>query len=427
MSIKYSILNETNDFEKRVGLTPDVASRLLKTLKIDGLELLLEAGAGDSSYYSDSDFNAVGVKTVSRDEVLKADYVGFISRPSSETIKKLSKGQTALGLFGSFSDESVAKEFEKQGVVAIDLNKLPRQLSMAQSMDAMTSQQSVAGYKAVLSAASEFAGFFPMLTTAAGTIKPAAVLILGAGIAGLQAIGTARRLGAVVTAFDVRPASREEVESLGGKFLDLGKYGGADVVKALSEGQGEGGYARALTPEELAQQKSATDQALSDFDIIITTAQVPGRKPPEFISSAGLNNLKPGSVVIDLAASDLGGNVEGSKPEKTVLVGKNNAVKLIGAPTLASSSPKASSNLLARNLADVFAYFADKPVSEWGDLADMVIAGAPQVKEEIGVLGENPLGEGGVSETEAKAEGSEQGEGVPPQKDDEVESKKEEK
>jgi NAD(P) transhydrogenase subunit alpha len=225
---------------------------------------------------------------------------------------------------------------------------------MAQSMDAMTSQASVAGYKAALLAAGEFSGFFPMLTTAAGTIRPASVLVLGAGIAGLQAVATAKRLGAVVTAFDVRLASEEEILSLGAKFLDLSKYGAGEVVEALRSGQGEGGLARRLTPEELALQKSATNRALTDFDIVITTAQVPGSTPPQFVGLEGVKNMKPGSVIVDLAASSLGGNVEGSRPEETVII---NNVKVIGAPYLASSSPKASSNLLARNLTDTALHF----------------------------------------------------------------------
>jgi NAD(P) transhydrogenase subunit alpha len=383
MSIKVGFINETSVREARVGLTPEVSKRLLKTFKSsDGgeLELLVESGAGAKAFFSDEEFSQAGVRVVSRAEALKADYVGFISTPDNTVISSLKKGQTAVGLFNSFSDPEVGAKFEAKGVRAVDLNRLPRQLSMAQSMDAMTSQQSVAGYKAVLFAASNYSGFFPMLTTAAGTVKPAAVLILGAGIAGLQAIGTAKRLGAVVTAFDVRPAAEEEIKSLGAKFLDLGKYGAADVVETLKQGQGEGGYARALTDEELAKQKAATDLALADFDVVITTAQVPGRKPPQFISSAGIANLKPGSVVVDLAASDLGGNVEGSKPEEVVEL---NGVKIYGMPTLASSSSKASSNLLARNITDVIVYFATKSDAELKEFADMVIAGEkPQLAVE---------------------------------------------
>ncbi|MDR0950392.1 MAG: NAD(P) transhydrogenase subunit alpha [Candidatus Ancillula sp.] len=384
MSKTFAVLDETGQFESRVGLTPDVAARFLKTYKgEEKIELLLEKGAGEKAFYSDVEYEKAGVKLVTKAEALKANYIGFISRPTTATIKKLKKGQTAVGLFGSWSDAKVAEEFKAQGVRAIDINKLPRQLSMAQSMDAMTSQNSVAGYKSVLLAANEFAGFFPMLTTAAGTVRPASVLILGAGIAGLQAIGTAKRLGAVVTAFDVRPASEEEVKSLGAKFLDLGKYGAADVMAALSQGQGEGGYARKLSDEELAKQKAATDKAVADFDIVITTAQVPGSKPPEFVSKEGLKNMKPGSVVVDLAASKLGGNVEGSKPEATVEMG---GVKIIGAPTLASKTAKAASSMLARNICDVVSYVAeaDSSAIDLGELAVMVITADPEpVKTEV--------------------------------------------
>ena len=201
------------------------------------------------------------------------------------------------------------------------------------------------GYKAAITAADAYGAFLPMMTTAAGTIRPAKALVLGAGIAGLQAIGTLKRLGAVVTAYDVRPASQGEVESLGAKFLDLGLD--------FSKGQGEGGYARALTPEEQAQQQAAVDEKAAGFDIIITTAKVPGRKPPVLLTAAGVNGLKRGAVIVDCAASDLGGNVEGSAVGEQVTEG---GVKLIGAPYLASGVATTASNL-PRNVADILVHF----------------------------------------------------------------------
>lgn len=378
MAKTYGIINQANEEESRVALTPDVATRLIKA----GFDVLIEKGAGKKANFQDEDFEKVGVKVVSETDVLKADYLGFISVPSDDQIKKLSKGQTVIGLFNSFSDESVASKFDKIGVKAVDINKLPRKLSLAQSMDALTSQASVAGYKAVLLAAKEYQGFFPMMTTAAGTIRPASVLVLGAGIAGLAAIGTAKRLGAVVTAFDVREASIEEVESLGAKFLDLGQYGAGQVVAALFSGQGEGGYARALTEDELNMQKNATNKAVQDFDIVITTAQVPGKKPPQFITEEGIKGMKPGSVIIDIAASSLGGNVEGSEPNKTV---EKNGVKIIGAPNLASQTSKAASSLLARNIAEVALYFkkSDDGETSGTELKEMVIAPIPSVVSEV--------------------------------------------
>ena len=268
------------------------------------------------------------------------------SSSSSETVAKLKAGQWVIGMLGSFTDADYVAALEKAGLVGIAIEKLPRKLSSAQSMDEMTSQNSVMGYKAAITAADAYGSFLPMMTTAAGTIRPAKALVLGAGIAGLQAIGTLKRLGAVVTAYDVRPASLGEVESLGAKFLDLGLD--------FSKGQGEGGYARALSAEEQAQQQAAVDEKAAGFDIIITTAKVPGRKPPVLLTAAGVKGLKRGAVIVDCAASDLGGNVEGSAVGEQVTEG---GVKLIGAPYLASGVATTASNLLSRNVADILVHF----------------------------------------------------------------------
>ena len=261
------------------------------------------------------------------------------------TFRRLPKVGFKSGVKTIFNVVNVAA-IEKAGLVGVAMEKLPRQLSSAQSMDEMTSQNSVMGYKAAIVAANAYGSFLPMMTTAAGTIRPAKVLILGAGIAGLQAIGTAKRLGAVVTAYDVRPASKGEVESLGAKFLDLGLD--------FSKGQGEGGYARALSAEEQAQQQAAVDQKAAGFDIVITTAKVPGRKPPVLLTKAGVAGLHRGAVIVDCAASDLGGNVEGSSVGTQVT---DNGVTIIGAPYLASGVSTTASNLLSRNVADVLAHF----------------------------------------------------------------------
>jgi NAD(P) transhydrogenase subunit alpha len=359
MVLKIGILKEISNYELRVAITPEVVERALK-LSGNSVAFVVEKGAGEAAYFSDQHYESAGATIAAEKEVLQSDVLLFVTNEKATAVASLrggvKPGAVAIGLFNSLSDTKVVDAFKKLKVQVLDMNLLPRQLSMAQSMDAMTSQASVAGYNAVLLAAQNFPSFLPMLTTAAGTIKPASVLVLGAGIAGLQAIGTAKRLGAVVTAFDVRLAAEEEVKSLGAKFLDLSKYGAADVAAKLRAGQGEGGYARALTAEELNAQKTATDQALADFDIVITTASVPGKVPPQFISTTGLQNMKPGSVVVDLAASALGGNVEGSKPEQIVAV---NDVKVIGAPSLASASPAAASALLGRNFIDVVLHFLD--------------------------------------------------------------------
>ena len=342
-TVTFGVLNETSDTESRVALTPDIVTRLGR----NGVSCIIESGAGNAAEYTDEDYKAAGATVASRDEVINAaDALGFIDRPSAQTIAKLKAGQWVIGMLGSFTDAAYVESLANAGLVGVAIEKLPRQLSSAQSMDEMTSQNSVMGYKAAITAANAYGSFLPMMTTAAGTIRPAKALVLGAGIAGLQAIGTLKRLGAVVTAYDVRPASKGEVESLGAKFLDLGLD--------FSKGQGEGGYARALTAEEQAQQQSAVDEKASGFDIVITTAKVPGRKPPVLLTKAGVDGLHRGAVIVDCAASDLGGNVEGSTVGEQVTEG---GVKLIGAPYLASGVATTASNLLSRNVADVLTHF----------------------------------------------------------------------
>ena len=345
-TITYGIFNESAEYESRVALTPDIVKRL----KRSAVTCVIESNAGQAAGYSDDDYTAAGAQVVSKDGVIaKAQVFGFVNRPDDELVAKLPKGAWVIGMLGSFTDQDYVDRLQQAGLVGVAIEKLPRQLSSAQSMDEMTSQNSVMGYKAVLKAADEYGSFFPMMTTAAGTIRPAKVLVLGAGIAGLQAIGTARRLGAVVTAYDVRPASKGEVESLGAKFLDLGLD--------FSKGQGEGGYARQLTAEEQAAQQAAVDKKASEFDVVITTAKVPGRKPPMLLTKAGVDGLHRGAVIVDCAASDLGGNVEGSKPNETVTTA--NVVRIIGAPDLASGVATTASNLLSRNVADVLTHFVN--------------------------------------------------------------------
>ena len=342
-TVTFGVLNETSDTESRVALTPDIVTRLGR----NGISCIIESGAGNAAEYTDEDYQDAGATVASRDEVIAtADALGFIDRPSAETVAKLKAGQWVIGMLGSFTDTAYVESLSNAGLVGVAIEKLPRQLSSAQSMDEMTSQNSVMGYKAAITAANAYGAFLPMMTTAAGTIRPAKALVLGAGIAGLQAIGTLKRLGAVVTAYDVRPASKGEVESLGAKFLDLGLD--------FSKGQGEGGYARALSAEEQAQQQAAVDEKASGFDIVITTAKVPGRKPPVLLTKAGVNGLHRGAVIVDCAASDLGGNVEGSAVGEQVTEG---GVKLIGAPYLASGVATTASNLLSRNVADVLSHF----------------------------------------------------------------------
>ncbi|ATU20679.1 NAD(P) transhydrogenase subunit alpha [Bifidobacterium choerinum] len=342
-TVTFGVFNETSEHESRVALTPDIVTRLRKS----GVACLIESGAGEASDYTDEDYTKAGAQVVDADRILaRADALGFVERPDDQLVARIKPGTWVIGMLGSFTDADYIEALDKHGVTAVAIERLPRQLSAAQSMDEMTSQNSVMGYKAALVAANAYGSFLPMMTTAAGTIRPAKVLILGAGIAGLQAIGTAKRLGAVVTAYDVRPASRGEVESLGAKFLELGLD--------FSQGQGEGGYARALTPEEQAQQQAAVDEKAAGFDIIITTAKVPGRKPPVLLTARGVEGLHRGAVVVDCAASELGGNVEGSAIGTHTTKG---GVTIIGAPYLASEVSTTASNLLSRNVADILVHF----------------------------------------------------------------------
>ncbi|MCI1660491.1 NAD(P) transhydrogenase subunit alpha [Bifidobacterium psychraerophilum] len=371
-SVTYGVFKESTQQESRVALTPDIAVRL----KRSHVSCLIESDAGISAGFSDDDFRQAGVQVVGKEEIIAtAQAFGFVERPSADLIAMLPAGSWVLGMLGSFTDEGYTAALQDAGLVGIAMERLPRQLSAAQSMDEMTSQNSVMGYKSVLVAAQEYGSFLPMMTTAAGTIRPAKVLVLGAGIAGLQAIGTAKRLGAVVTAYDVRPASREEVESLGAKFLDL------DVD--FSAGQGQGGYARQLTEEEQQAQQRAVDEKAAQFDIVITTAKVPGRKPPVLLSKAGVEGLHRGAVIVDCAASDLGGNVEGSAPGMTVTAG---GVKVIGNADLASGVATTASMLLSRNLADTLAHFVSEDGALQMDLSRelddaLVISGRKEGKD----------------------------------------------
>lgn len=366
--VKFGVTKQTSEHEARVALTPDIVTRLGKK----SVSCLLESGAGLEAGFADEQYAAAGAKICTRDEVLTgSDALGFIERPVGAVLDTIPQGTWIIGMLSSFSDKDYVADLERRGLVGVAMEQLPRQLSSAQSMDAMTSQNSVMGYKAAIKAADEYGAFFPMMTTAAGTIRPAKVLILGAGIAGLQAIGTARRLGAVVTAYDVRPASKGEVESLGASFLDL------DLD--FSKGQGEGGYARELSAEERAAQQAAVDSKAAEFDVIITTAKVPGRKPPVLLTSAGIDGLHQGAVVLDCAASDLGGNVEGSKPYETVVT--SHGVRILGMPSLASEVPATASNLFARNVADILVHFITDNglvVTPGEELDDaLIVAGAP--------------------------------------------------
>jgi NAD(P) transhydrogenase subunit alpha len=340
--MKVAVVRETAPGERRVALVPEVAAKLCAA----GFEVLLEAGAGDGAWLTDDRFAEAGASVVGRAEALAAaDAVLMVGRPDEATITALRSGQVVIGLLAPLSDPGLARRLAAAGVTAISMDMIPRTLPRAQPMDALSSQANIAGYKAALVAATTFGRFFPLLITAAGTARPAKVLVLGTGVAGLQAIGTARRLGALVSAYDVRPETRTEVESLGGTFIELTSVGSAS---------GEGGYARALTQDERQAQQDELAGHIAAHDVLITTAQVPGRRPPLLVTADALKAMSPGSVIIDMGASDLGGNVAGSEPGQTVVT--ENGVTVIGAGALPSSMPTAASAMYARNVSALLQY-----------------------------------------------------------------------
>src|ERR1700735_4086900 len=358
--MKVAVVKESAPGERRVALVPEMIARLRGA----GLEVLVESGAGDRAWLADSAYAEAGATVMSRAELLAdADLIVMVGKPDRELAAALRPGQAILGLLSPLADPGLAAALAAEGVTAISLDGLPRTLTRTQGMDALSSQANVAGYKAALVGAATFGRFFPMLTTAAGTARPAKVLILGTGVAGLQAIGTARRLGAVVSAYDVRPETKTEVESLGGTFIEL---------TAVGPAAGDGGYARALTEEERQAQQDELAGHIARQDVVITTAQVPGRRPPLLVTADALKSMAAGSVVVDMAASPLGGNVEGSAPSETLVT--ENGVTLIGAGSLPSTMPAAASAMYARNISALLLYMI-KDGAIVLDPADDLLAG----------------------------------------------------
>lgn len=331
-------LREVAPGETRVALTPAVTALLVK----DGETVIIEKGAGVAAGYPDADYVAAGASIGTRTKALGADAVAVIARPAPRDLAKFKEGQVLLGLLDTWNKPEQLDALTDRGVHALCFCRLPRQISRAQAMDALSSQASIAGYRAAIVAATAYGRYLPMMVTAAGTAKPASVLVLGAGVAGLQAIATARRLGARVTGYDVRPEAREEVASLGAAFLGTS----VDAV-------GEGGYARELTPDEAEQQRAELATAIAGFDIVITTAQVPGRRPPVLIEAATVEAMRRGSVIVDLAAGKLGGNVAGIKLDTWELT--PNGVTLIAAGDLPQQMAPAASDAYARNVRAVLA------------------------------------------------------------------------
>jgi H+-translocating NAD(P) transhydrogenase subunit alpha len=321
--------------ERRVALVPETVARLVKS----GIAVQVARGAGEAAAFPDELYERAGAVIVDEAGALArdADVVVAVGRPSPEVLSALKPGTVVVGFFNPLGDPGYVRELAQAGVTALAMEMIPR-ITRAQSMDALSSQSNIAGYKAVLLAAAALPKFFPMLTTAAGTIPPAKVLVLGAGVAGLQAIATARRLGAVVSGYDVRAAVKEQVQSLGATFLEFDL--GADA-------EGAGGYAKELTPEQQERQRAWMVEQIGGNDVVITTALVPGRKAPILVSAAAVAAMKPGSVIVDLAA-EAGGNCELTIADQVVT--SSNGVAIVGTTNLPSTMPYHASQLYSRNV-----------------------------------------------------------------------------
>ncbi len=326
--------------EGRVALVPDAIGRLTAA----GFEVVVERGAGAAAGFPDEDYVVAGATLSEPAGMLEgAAAVVRVSRPSPEEVAAMAPGTVLIGFLAPLTDTEGIERLRRQGVVAFAMESVPR-ITRAQSMDALSSQATVAGYKAVLIAADRVQKMFPLLMTAAGTIAPARVLVMGAGVAGLQAIATARRLGAVVTAFDVRPAVKEQVESLGAKFLELG----------IHSEETEGGYAKELTPDQQAAQQAALEERVPEFDIVITTALVPGRPAPKLIAASTVGQMRSGSCIVDLAA-EAGGNCELTTPGQEIV---RDGVTIVGFTNLPSLMAADASRLYARNVTALLQHLA---------------------------------------------------------------------
>ncbi len=337
--MRIAVAKEIEASERRVALIPDVVSKLVK----QGFEIWIESGAGEKALFNDSDYEAAGATIISDTAKLwgEADILFKVSPPKqredgSAEVDSLKEGSVLIGFLNPLANPSLAEQLAQRKVTAFSMEMIPR-TTRAQSMDALSSQASIAGYKSVLIAAEALPKYFPMLTTAAGTIAPAKVFVMGAGVAGLQAIATARRLGAMVEAFDIRPAVKEEVQSLGAKFVE---------VKLEEETATAGGYAKEISEESKKRTQEAVTDRVRNADVVITTAQVPGRKAPRLVTEEMIAQMKPGAVIVDLAA-DQGGNAAYTEPGGNVV---KNGVTIIGPVNLPSSVPVHASQLYSKNL-----------------------------------------------------------------------------
>jgi proton-translocating NAD(P)+ transhydrogenase subunit alpha len=355
--MKVGVPNEDREGERRVALVPDVVKRLGRA----EIEAVVERGAGERAGFTDQDFEEAGATLGSADDVLAADVVARVSVPTPEEIEHLRKGSVLIGFLAPLTAPETSRALASRGVTALAMESIPR-ITRAQSMDALSSQSTVSGYKAALIAAEEATRFFPMLTTAAGTVRPAKVLVLGAGVAGLQAIATARRLGALVTAYDVRAAVKEQIESLGATFLEL---------ELEADAEGEGGYAKEMDEAAQQRQRELLAEAAGGFDAAIATALIPGRPAPVLLTADAVRNMRPGSVIVDLAG-EAGGNCELTEPGKTVV---REGVKIIAPPNLPATLPDHASQLYARNVQSLLELLVDEGQLKL-DFEDEIVKGA---------------------------------------------------
>jgi H+-translocating NAD(P) transhydrogenase subunit alpha len=350
---------ETSTGETRVAATPETVKALIKS----GLNVTIESGAGTAAHFSDDQFSEAGAHVVHDREAgyRHADIVLRVSPPTPEEALLVRENSLLFSFLAPHRNAELVRTFRKRKISAVAMELIPR-TTKAQSMDALSSQANIAGYKAVLVAAARLGKYFPLLMTAAGTIPPARVVIMGAGVAGLQALATAKRLGAIVEVSDIRPVVREQVLSLGGRFIDLPE---------MESGEGTGGYAREVTPEFLRKQREIVTRHVTAADVVITTAQVPGKKAPMLLTAEMVAGMKPGSVVVDLAV-DSGGNCEVSEPDREVIV---EGVIVLGFTNLAATTPYDASLVYARNLQALLGEFVVKGEIAF-DLSNEIVAGS---------------------------------------------------
>jgi H+-translocating NAD(P) transhydrogenase subunit alpha len=366
--MKIGVISADITSESRVAITPDAVKKLRKL----GFEVVIQSGAGQAAYYADELYQAAGADIASsRTEVItQSKIITTVNDLPVEATESLSSGQIVIGMLDPYRNTQL-DTYAAKGATVFAMELLPRTLSRAQNMDVLSSQANLAGYKAVLLAANEYSRPFPMFMTSAGTVKPAKVVILGVGVAGLQAIATAKRLGAVVEASDLRPTAREQVESLGGKWLDVPMS-----AEEAETAKSTGGYAWTPSEQYVKDQAAVVDKALSNADIVITTAQIPGRNAPRLVHGATLAKMKAGSVLIDMAAGT-GGNVEGSVPNETITT--DNGVRIVGAANIPSMLAAQSSDLYANNLVN----FITTLIAPAGDDASANLALNLDMEDEI--------------------------------------------